>query len=218
MQKIKVLLADDHEIVRQGLRSLMEQTNDIEVVAEAEDGKEAVAKAAQFLPDVVVMDIGMPTLNGMEATRQIKKTYPDMHVLILTMHATEEYISQILQAGASGYVLKKSAYQELLAAIRAVNKGQSYLSPEVSKKVIDEYVSRTKEMVIKDSYESLTTREREILQLLAEGKSNQEIAGSLFISTKTVETHKAHILEKLDLRSVTELVKYAMRKGIISGE
>ncbi|MEK7263454.1 MAG: response regulator transcription factor [Bacteroidota bacterium] len=218
MQKIKVLLADDHEIVRQGLRSLLEQTMDIEVIAEAEDGKEAVLKTEQFLPDVVVMDIGMPTLNGIEATRQIKKMYPDIFILILTMHATEEYIAQMLHAGASGYILKKSAYQELLQAIRAVHKGHSYLSPSVSKKVLDDYLDRTKEMFANDPYETLTTREREVLQVLAEGKSNQEIAHSLFLSAKTVETHKANVMKKLDLHSTTELVKYAIRKGIITSE
>lgn len=218
MNKIRVLLAEDHTIVRQGLRALLEQSDDIKVIAEAEDGREAVNKTEQLKPDIVLMDISMPILNGIEATRQIKKKFPDIKVLILTMHTTEEYISQILHAGASGYLVKKSAHHELLSAIKAIQKGSSYLSPLVSKKVIDEYLHKTKEDIKQDRYEKLTTREREVLQLIAEGKANKEIAELLYLSVKTVETHKAHLMEKLNLHTTTDLIKYAIQKGIISTE
>ena len=218
MNKIRVILAEDHTIVRQGLRSLLEQSDDIEVIAEAEDGREAVSKTEQLKPDIVLMDISMPILNGIEATRQIKKKFPDIKVLILTMHTTEEYISQILHAGASGYLVKKSAHHELLSAIKAIQKGHSYLSPLVSKKVVDEYLQKTKDDIKQDRYEKLTTREREVLQLIAEGKANKEIADLLFLSIKTVETHKAHLMEKLNLHTTTDLIKYAIQKGIISTE
>lgn len=218
MNKIRVILAEDHTIVRQGLRLLLEQSDDIKVIAEAEDGREAVKKTEQLKPDIVLMDISMPILNGIEATRQIKKKFPDIKVLILTMHTTEEYISQILHAGASGYLVKKSAHHELLSAIKAIQKGNSYLSPLVSKKVVDEYLQKTKDDIKKDRYEKLTTREREVLQLIAEGKANKEIAELLFLSIKTVETHKAHLMEKLNLHTTTDLIKYALQKGIISTE
>lgn len=218
MNKIRVILAEDHTIVRQGLRALLEQSDDIEVIAEAEDGREAVNKTEQLKPDIVLMDISMPILNGIEATRQIKKKFPDIKVLILTMHTTEEYISQILHAGASGYLVKKSAHHELLSAIKAIQKGSSYLSPLVSKKVIDEYLQKTQDDIKQDRYEKLTTREREVLQLIAEGKANKEIAELLFLSVKTVETHKAHLMEKLNLHTTTDLIKYAIQKGIINTE
>ncbi len=218
MNKIRVILAEDHTIVRQGLRSLLEQSDDIKVIAEAEDGREAVKKTEQLKPDIVLMDISMPILNGIEATRQIKKKFPDIKVLILTMHTTEEYISQILHAGASGYLVKKSAHHELLSAIMAIQKGDFYLSPLVSKKVVDEYLQKTKDDIKQDRYEKLTTREREVLQLIAEGKANKEIAELLYLSVKTVETHKAHLMEKLNLHTTTDLIKYAIQKGIISQE
>ena len=218
MNKIRVILAEDHTIVRQGLRSLLEQSDDIEVIAEAEDGREAVNKTEQLKPDIVLMDISMPILNGIEATRQIKKKFPDIKVLILTMHTTEEYISQILHAGASGYLVKKSAHHELLSAIKAIQKGNSYLSPLVSKKVVDQYLQKTQDDIKQDRYEKLTTREREVLQLIAEGKANKEIAERLYLSVKTVETHKAHLMEKLNLHTTTDLIKYAIQKGIINIE
>ncbi len=218
MNKIRVILAEDHTIVRQGLRSLLEQSDDIEVIAEAEDGREAVNKTEQLKPDIVLMDISMPILNGIEATRQIKKKFPDIKVLILTMHTTEEYISQILHAGASGYLVKKSAHHELLSAIKAIQKGNSYLSPLVSKKVVDQYLQKTQDDIKQDRYEKLTTREREVLQLIAEGKANKEIAELLYLSVKTVETHKAHLMEKLNLHTTTDLIKYAIQKGIINIE
>jgi len=218
MKKITLLLVEDHTIVRQGLRSLLEQSDDIKVIAEAEDGREAVKKTGQLNPDVVLMDISMPNLNGIEATRQIKKKYPDIKVLILTMHTTKEYIFQILFAGASGYLIKKSAHQELLSAVRAVHRGDYYLSPLVSKKVVDEYIEKTKETDVQDRFEKLTIREREVLQLIGEGRSNKEIANLLYLSMKTVETHKAHLMEKLDIHTTAGLIKYAIQKGIISKE
>jgi len=215
MKRIKVILAEDHTIVRQGLRSLLEQSEDIEVIAEAEDGREAVKKTGQHQPDIVLMDISMPLLNGIEATRQIKKEFPEVKVLILTMHTTEEYIHQILHAGASGFLVKKTAHHELISAIRAIHKGDAYLSPVISKKVIDEYIQKTKEQTEQYPYEKLTSREREVLQLIAESKSNKQIADMLYLSVKTVETHKAHVMEKLNIHTKADLVKYAIQKGII---
>jgi two-component system response regulator NreC len=218
MRKIRVLLADDHTIVRKGLRSLLDGEAEIEVIGEAEDGREAVEKAQQLLPDVVLMDITMPTLNGLEATRQIKKLFPKMKVLILTMHATEEYVLQILRAGASGYVVKQAAPAELVSAIRAVYRGDSFLSPSISRKVIEEYIRQTEAMVEENSYDRLTDREREVLQLIAEGCSSREIAEGLYISEKTVRAHRAHLMDKLDIHSVAELTQYAIRKGVIGLE
>ena len=218
MSKIKILLVEDHTIVRQGLRSLLEQNSGMEVIGEAENGKEAVHKAENLKPDIVLMDVSMPLLNGIEATRQIKKHWPEIKVLILTMHTTEEYIFQILRAGASGYIVKKAAHQELITAIHAVNKGNKFLSPSISKKVIEEYILKAGKMIEQDSFERLTAREREVLQLISEGKSNRDIAERLFLSVKTVESHKANVMEKLDIHTKTDLIKYALRKGIISLE
>jgi two-component system response regulator NreC len=218
MRKIRVLLADDHTIVRKGLRSLLDGEVEIEVVGEAEDGRAALEKAQQLLPDVVLMDITMPALNGLEATRQIKKLFPKMKVLILTMHATEEYILQILRAGASGYVVKQAAPTELVSAIRAVYRGDSFLSPSISRKVIEEYIRQTEAMVEENSYDRLTDREREVLQLIAEGCSSREIAERLHISEKTVRAHRAHLMDKLDIHSIAELTQYAIRKGVIGLE
>lgn len=218
MSKIKILLVEDHTIVRQGLRSLLEQNSGMEVIGEAENGKEAVQKAENLKPDIVLMDVSMPLLNGIEATRQIKKHWPEIKVLILTMHTTEEYIFQILRAGASGYIVKKAAHQELITAIHAVNRGDKFLSPSISKKVIEEYILKAGETIEQDSFERLTAREREVLQLISEGESNREIAERLFLSVKTVETHKANVMEKLELRTNADLIKYALRKGIICQE
>jgi two-component system response regulator NreC len=216
MTAINVLLAEDHIVVRKGLRSLLDAEAGIEVIGEADDGREAIKKARQLHPDVVVMDIAMPGLNGLEATRRIKKHFPRVEVLILTMHANEEYIFQILRAGASGYVVKQAAPEELVAAIRAVHQGDSFLSPSISGKVIEEYVRRAEGMVEKDSYDRLTSREREVLQLVAEGHSNREIAALLHISVKTVETHRANLMDKLDIHSAAELTQYAIHRGVIS--
>jgi two-component system, NarL family, response regulator NreC len=217
MDKTRVLLAEDHTIVRKGLRSLLDKETGIEVVGEAEDGREVIAKAEELHPDVVVMDITMPGLNGLEATRQIKKRFSDMKIIILTMHANEEYILQSLKAGASGYLVKKAAPAELISAIYAVHKGHAFLSPSISRMVIDEYIRRSKEISEgEEDFEQLTVREREVLQLIAEGRKTREIAELLYISIKTVETHRAHILNKLDIHSTAELTRYAIHKGIIS--
>jgi len=218
MSKIRVLLAEDHTIVRKGLRSLLDGEVGIEVIGEAQDGREAVEKVQQLLPDVVLMDITMPALSGLEATRQIKKRFPEVQVLILTVHATEEYIFQILRAGASGYVVKQAAPNELISAIQAVYRGESFLSPSISKKVIEEYIRQAEAIAEGDSYDQLTTREREVLQLIAEGHSTREIAELLHISTKTVETHRAHLMDKLDTHSTAELTQYAIRKGVIRAD
>jgi DNA-binding NarL/FixJ family response regulator len=214
MKAIRVLLAEDHTIVRKGLRALLADEPDIEVIAEAEDGREAVQMAQQSLPDVVLMDLSMPGLNGLEATRQIKRRVPEVKVLVLTRHANEEYVFQILRAGASGYVVKKAAPAELVSAVRAVSRGDSFLSPAISRTVIEEYV-RQAEAMVQDSYEQLTDREREVLQLIAEGHSSREIAERLTISEKTVRTHRANLMDKLDLHSTAELTQYAMRKGLV---
>lgn len=218
MERIRVLLAEDHTIVRKGLRALLEGVASIEVVGEAADGREALAQVEQSPADVVLMDLTMPGLSGLEATRQIKERFPQVRVLVLTMHADEEYIFQVLRAGASGYLVKQAAPEELVAAIHAVYQGASFLSPTISKRVIDEYVRRAEEGVVTDPYDKLTPREREVLQLIAEGHSNREIAEQLTISIKTVESHRAHLMEKLDLHNTAELTRYAIRKGLIGLE
>ena len=218
MNKIKVLLAEDHTIVRKGLRSLLDGETDIEVIGEAEDGREAVQKTQQLRPDIVLMDITMPGLNGLEATRQIKKRFPEVKVLVLTMHANEEYILQVLQAGASGYVVKQAVVGELVSALRAVQRGDSFLSPSICRRVVEEYIRQAAARAERDSYGELTEREREVLQLIAEGHSNKSIADSLSISVKTVETHRAHLLEKLGIGSTAELIRYAIRKKVIDLE
>jgi DNA-binding NarL/FixJ family response regulator len=215
LDKIRVLLAEDHTIVRQGLRSILDGREGIQVVGEAKDGREAVEKAQQLQPDIVLMDLSMPLLSGLEATRQIKSQCPQIEVLVLTMHADEEYVLQILQAGASGYLLKQSAVGELVTAIQAVDQGDSYLSPAISRKVVDGYVRQAREQSQVDPYEQLTDREREVLHLIAEGYSTQEIADLLFISPKTVRGHRSSLTEKLDLHSNAELTRYAIRKGIV---
>jgi DNA-binding NarL/FixJ family response regulator len=212
MSGVRVLLADDHTIVRKGLRSLLDDEPDVRVIGEAKDGREAVAEAERLLPDIILMDITMPGLNGLEATRQVKERLPGVKVLVLTMHANDEYIFHILQSGASGYVLKQAAPAELVSAIEAVDRGDSYLSPGVARKVIDQY-GRRGEVV--DSYDRLTAREREVLQLIAEGNTNRGIAGMLHISVKTVETHRGNLMEKLDIRTTAELTQYAVRTGVL---
>ena len=216
MDKIQVLLAEDHTIVRQGLRSILDGREGIQVVGEAKDGREAVEKAQQLQPDIVLMDLSMPLLSGLEATRQIKSQCPQIKVLVLTMHADEEYVFQILQAGASGYLLKQSAVGELVTAIQVVYEGDSYLSPAISRKVVGEYVRQAREQGKVDPYEQLTDREREVLHLIAEGRSTQEIADLLFISPKTVRGHRSSLTEKLGLHSNAELTRYAIRKGIVA--
>ena len=216
MTSIRVLLAEDHTIVRKGIRSLLDAEPDIDVVGEAENGREAVEKTAQVEPDIVVMDHSMPLLNGLEAMRQIHHQQPDVKVLILTMHTNEEYVLQFLRAGAAGFLVKQSAPNELVAAIHAVAEGKSFLSPAISKSVIDGYVRSSGATTLTDSYDALTAREREVFQLIAEGYTNREIGKQLHISVKTVGVHRTNIMQKLDLTSMSELTRYAIRKGIIS--
>jgi DNA-binding NarL/FixJ family response regulator len=227
---MKVLLADDHRIVREGLRSLLETQPDLQVVAEASDGRQAVEMARQLSPDVVVMDVAMPQLNGIEATRQISAEEPAMKVVALSMHSDRRFVSEALKAGASGYVLKDGAFDELISAIRAVVADRVYLSPRVAGMVVEDYVRRlpsrgnggTQQQPGQDDsdntrrsvFDALTPREREVLQLMAEGFATKEVAHRLHVSVKTVETHRRQIMEKLDLHSVAELTKYAIREGL----
>lgn len=214
MKKIRVLLAEDHTIVRQGIAAVLGTESDMEVVGEASNGLEAVDMAKKLVPDVVLMDIGMRHLNGLEATREIKKLLPSIKILVLTMYDNEEWIFQILKAGASGYLIKDSAMTDLTSALRAVYQGDSYLSPSISKMVIEEYI-RKAEMGEKRGIEDLLSgREREILQLIAEGNSVPQISNLLCISKKTVEAHKTHIMEKLNIHDKVGLIKYAIRSGL----
>jgi two-component system response regulator NreC len=213
---IRILLADDHTVMRSGLRLLLERQANFEVVAEAADGRQAVDMAAAEHPDVVVMDIAMPHLNGVEAARQIVTRNPKTAVAILSMHSDESYVIRSLKAGARAYLLKDSAEADLIAAIQAITLGKSFFSPAVSRLLKEDYMHQLAEAGYEDSYELLTPREREVLQLVAEGKSNKEVAQMLNLSLYTVETHRTHILQKLNLHSVPELILYAVRKGIIS--
>lgn len=214
MGKIKVLVADDHTILRQGIKALLDNQAEIEVIGEAKDGREALTLIERLLPDVILMDIAMPGLNGLEATRRIKKKFPKIKVLVLTMYTNEEYVFQILNAGANGYLVKETAFQDLISAIRAVYRDEAFMSPSISKKVINRYTQRVRE-ANDTTCDILTTREREILQLIAEGSSSKKIAEALFISPKTVETHRTHIMDKLNIHNRTDLIKYAIRTGIV---
>ncbi len=218
MNTVRILIAEDHTIVRKGLCSILKNEKDIDVVGEAENGKEAIKQVEELIPDIVVMDISMPLLNGLEATLQIKKRFPEVKVLILTMHTSEEYVSEILKAGASGYIVKKAAPEELVSAIHAVSQGNSFLSPSVSKSVIKKFLQVAGAEAGLEKSSLLTEREREVLQLIAEGYSTRKIADLLFISVKTVEAHRSHIMEKLDLHNIADLTRYAIRTGIISSE
>lgn len=213
---IRIVLADDHIVMRNGLRLLLERQPNFEVVGEAADGRETVEICDKLRPDVLVLDIAMPKLNGIEAARQISAKWPQTAIVILSMHADEGYVLRALKAGARAYLLKDSAEADLINAIRAVNEGKAFFSPAISKMLVDDYVHRMEQRGVEDSYELLTTREREVLQLLAEGKSNKEVATILNLSLYTVETHRGNILQKLNLHSVPELILYAVRKGVIS--
>ena len=215
MKKLRILLADDHVVMRKGLRALLERQSNLEIVGESENGRETIDLAASLIPDVVVMDVGMPVLNGIEATKTIVAQNPQISVVILSMHVDESYVMRALKAGARGYLLKDSAPADLMSAIRAVSQKKSFFSPKVSHILAEDYVRVLKQKGAVDSYDLLTTREREILQLIAEGSSNKEIAAALNISPYTVETHRSHILEKLNLHNPAELILYAVRKGII---
>lgn len=216
MTIIRVLLAEDHTIVRKGLRALLDEANHIQVVDEAENGREAVQKARLLRPDIVLMDISMPLLNGLEATRRIKQEMPGTGIVMLTMHANAEYIYQGLKAGAESYLVKQSAPDELVSAIETTYQGESYLSPLISKRVIEEYIRHASTAVEQDSYDTLTKREREILQLIAEGFSIRDIGQLLVISEKTVRVHRSNLMQKLDLHATADLTLYALRKGVIS--
>ncbi len=210
---VRILLADDHQIVREGLRNLLERQPGFETVGEAADGPSAVQRCRELSAQVVIMDLSMPGLNGIEATRQILAENPAVRVLILSMHSDRRYVLQALKAGASGYLLKDSAFDELVRAIQTVRSGRISLSPALSDQVLQEYVRQLQEA--DDSvFSRLTSREREVLQLLAEGRSTKEIAGQLHVSVKTVETHRKQIMDRLDLHSVAELTKYAIREGL----
>jgi len=217
---IRVLLADDHDIVRDGLRALLEMAGDIHVIGEARNGREAVTEAGRLQPDVVLMDITMPELDGVEACRRIRQQNPAVRVLFLTMHEAEEYFFRALRAGAAGYVIKRTAAADLLAAVRAVAQGQSFLSPSVAYALVADYAERSARPApaTSDSYDTLTSREREVLQLVGEGYTNQEIADRLQLSIKTVQSHRAAVMQKLGLRDVTHLVRYAVRRGLVDPE
>jgi DNA-binding NarL/FixJ family response regulator len=212
---LRILLADDHTLVRQGLRKVLEERPEWEVVAEAGDGREAVRLAEQLKPDVCVLDVAMPMLNGIEATRQIARRVPTTRILVLSMYSDEAYVAQILQAGAAGYILKDSADVDLIQAVSEVARGKSFFSPPIARVMLDDYVRQLAEKGIGDRFDSLSDREREVFQLIAEGKVNKEIATILSISPSTVETHRARIMEKLDLHSAAEIVLYAVRRGVI---
>jgi DNA-binding NarL/FixJ family response regulator len=214
---LRILLADDHKITRQGLRSLLEKQQDMEVVAEAENGREAIRLAAEMAPDVVIMDITMPDMNGVEATRQILAKSPDIKIIGLSMHSDTVFVTEMLKSGAAGYLIKDCAFEELVRAIRTVIENKVYLSPSISGVVVEDYIQRLSQTNFTGS-DILSDREREVLQLMAEGNSTKRIGVKLHISVKTVETHRRQIMSKLDIHTVAELTKYAIRKGLTSLE
>ncbi len=213
-KKIRVLVAEDHAVVREGIRLILESQSGMEVIGEAADGREALEKARELHPDIVLMDIGMPEMNGLEATREIKRSLPETQILALTVHEQGDYLFRMLEAGASGYVLKGAPSSDLLAGLRAASRGEVHLHPSLTTRLVGDYVRRLKRGEAIDSYDTLTERERDVLMLLADGLTNQQIATRLVISASTVETHRIHIMEKLGLRNRAELVKYAIRHGL----
>jgi DNA-binding NarL/FixJ family response regulator len=214
MAKTRVLVADDHTMVRQGLISILRGHDEFEVVGEATDGNEAVELANRFRPDVVVLDLGMPRLNGLEAARRIRKALPRTRVLVLTMHDDEEYVLRTVRAGASGYLVKDGAAAELVAAIRAVSAGRGYFGPQASKVLAESYERGGTEA--EDPYERLTAREREVFQLLIEGRTNAQVAKILFISPKTVDNHRTHLMARLGVHSTAELIRFAAKRGLLA--
>ena len=214
-ENLKILLVDDHTIVRQGLKALLDAHGGFTIVGEAENGRDAVKKAQELSPDIVIMDIAMPVLNGLEATRQIKRALPDTNVLALTMYNDEEYVFQILKSGASGYLIKETAANELIAAILSLQKGNPFFSPSISRKIMESYLNEDEDKKGKGESDKLTNREKEVLQLIAEGYTNNEIGNLMNISVKTVETHRAHVMSKLDIHDVAGLIKYAIKKGLV---
>ncbi len=215
-EEIRVLIADDHAIVRDGVRMILEAQKDIVVVGEACNGREAVEKARALLPDVVLMDIAMPEMTGLQATEVVKRELPAVQVVVLTMHEDYQYFFEVLRAGASGYILKGAATAELLTAIRAAHDGGVYLHPTVAKNLVADYVKRMEPGEEKARYDGLSERERQVLTLVAEGRTSQQVADELFLSINTVQTHRAHIMEKLNLQNRAELIRYALRKGLIA--
>jgi len=216
--KQRIFIAEDQTIVRDGLRVLLSSNPNFEVVGEAEDGREVIRNIEEYKPDLILMDLSMPRMNGMEAIKEVKKLLPDTKILVLTIHKTEEYILPVLKAGADGYLLKSDTQEELMAAIKSVLDGKSYLSPGVSQKVIEGYVEGSKTVKTKSSWDTLTQREREILKLIAEGYKNREIADDLCISIKTVVKHRANLMEKLDLHNISALTTFAIEKGLVIRE
>lgn len=216
MEPVKILIADDHGVVRRGLRLQLEQEEAFAVIGEAADGREAVRMAEELKPDVVIMDIAMPNLNGIDAAGQILKKNPRCGVIMLSMHSDESYLVRALSTGAKGYLLKDTADQYLSHAVRAAAAGKPFFSPEMAKTLLDDYMTTLKQRGLEDSYDLLTDREKEVLQLLAEGKSNKDVAALLNLSPYTVETHRNHIMQKLNLHSATDIVLYAVRKKIIA--
>lgn len=216
MSRVRILLADDHTIVRDGLRVLLERQPDFEVVGEASNGREAVEVSQRQSPDVVLMDVAMPIMNGIEAAARVTAAQPKAAVIILSMHSDESYILRSLKAGARGYLLKDSAESDLIQAVRAVAGGKAFFSPAVSKVLAEDYIRQVRQRGVEDPYDLLTARERELLQLIAEGKSAKEIAGLLNLSAYTVDTHRGNLMQKLNVHSIPELILYAVRKGIIS--
>jgi len=211
---ITIVLADDHHVVRQGLRALLEGESEFSVVGEASEGLEVIKLVERLKPTILLLDLMMPGLNGLEVTRQVRQRWPETRVLILSMHANEAYVLEALRSGAAGYVLKDASAADLIQAVHEVAAGRRYLSPPLSERAIEAYVQRA-EVASADDYETLSTREREVLQLAAEGRTNAEIAARLFISPRTVETHRANLMRKLGLHNQTELVRYAIQRGII---
>jgi len=216
MDKIRILIADDHGIVRKGLRLQLESYSEFEVVAEATDGREAVKLAEELEPHVVIMDIAMPNLNGIDADAQIVKRNPNLGVIMLSMYSDESYLTRTLNAGAKGYLLKDNADVDLHRAVQAVAQGKPFFSPTIAQTLLEDYMRKLQQRGLEDSYDLLTEREKEVLQLLAEGKSNKEVAAVLDLSPYTVETHRSHIMQKLDLHNTVDIVLYALRKKIIS--
>jgi DNA-binding NarL/FixJ family response regulator len=216
LNPIRILLADDHTVIRRGLRALLERQSGFTIVAEAADGREAVELAATLDPDVAVVDIGMPNVNGIEAAGRITDKRPETAVVILSMHADESYVLRALKSGARGYLLKDSPEEDLINAINAVHQGKAFFSPVISKMLAEDYIRQIRQRGVEDSYELLTPREREILQMLGEGNSNKEVARKLNLSLHTIETHRGNLLEKLNLHSTAELILYAVRKGIVA--
>jgi two-component system response regulator NreC len=215
MGKLRILLADDHAIVRAGLRMLLESQPDMEVVGEAEDGLQAIQNVRKLRPDVVVMDIVMQGLSGLEATERIKTEFPEVQILALTMYEDERYFFRLIQAGASGYVVKGAPPSDLIAALRSISQGEAYLYPSLARKLVDDYLSRTKAEEGREDYDDLTSREREVLRLIAEGRTGKEISELLCISVHTVERHRQNLMAKLGLHNRAALIKYAIRKGLI---